>query len=223
MLTKTDLQKLYDSLPPISRREPSEDLIDLAYQLKVLEEETETSAAATDIWHQLILLCQAQLKELQPQQPTAASLYHQDYYAWVKEQIRLLHLRQFHQLDLEHLPDELNTLAWLVQREIETNLEIVCNHLLKYKYAREYLNDEPCCSSWRSALWMARNTIADALKESPTLRNYPAEELDLRYKLATSQVYQETKLPNGTLPQNCPWTIDRVLSQDWLPAEGETA
>jgi hypothetical protein len=72
-------------------------------------------------------------------------------------------LRQFDQLDLEHLPDELDTLTWLVQREIDTSLEIICNHLLKYK-----------------------------------------EELDFRYQMAKSQVYQETKLPDDSLPKDCP-------------------
>lgn len=217
MQTKADLQKLSNSLPPISRRKSSEELIDLACRLKALEEEElQTSAAAIEIWHQAILLSQAQLKQLQPQQ-FAASLYKQDYYVWVKEQIRLLYLRQFDQLDLEHLPDELDTLTRLVQREIDTNLEIICNHLLKYKYAQEYLNDELCCSSWRSALWMARNKIADELKDSPSLEHYPAEELGFRYEMAASQVYQETKLPDDSLPKDCPWTIDRVLDKDWLP------
>ena len=218
MLTKVELQKLYNSLPPIFRRNSSDWLIDLAFRLKAIEEEEpQTSAAAIEVWHQTILLSQVELKQLQPQQSDATSLYSQDYYAWVKEQIRLLYLRQFDQLDLENLPDELDTLAWLTQREIETNLEIICNHLLKYKYAREYLNDEPCCSSWRSALWMARDNIADQLRESPSLRDYPAEELDFQYEMAISHVYQETKLPDDTLPQNCPWTIDQVLSEDWLP------
>jgi len=123
MLTKVELQKLYNSLPPISRRNSSDWLIDLAFRLKALEEEEpQTSAAAIEIWHQAILLSQAELKQLQPQQSDATSLYSQDYYTWVKEQIRLLYLRQFDQLDLEHLPDELDTLAWLTQREIGTNL-----------------------------------------------------------------------------------------------------
>lgn len=219
MLTKADLQKLCDNLTPISKRKPSDDLIDLACRLKAFEEEGEISADAFEIWHQVIGRSLAQLKKFQPQQSTATSLYDADYYTWVNEQIRLLHLRQFDQLDLEHLPDELETLTWLVQREIKTNLEIICNHLLKYKYAREYLNDEPCCSSWRTALWLARENISDQLKDSPSLGDYPAFELDYRYKKAVNQVYQETKLPDGVLPQACPWTVNQVLDNDWLPAD----
>lgn len=217
MLTKADLQKLCGNLAPISKRKPSDDLIDLACRLKAFEQETETSADAIEIWHQAILLSLAHLKKLQPPQSTATSLYDADYYTWVKEQMRLLHLRQFDQLDLEHLPDELETLAWLVQREIETNLEIICNHLLKYKYAREYLNDEPCCSSWRTALCLARGKITNELEDSPSLGDYPASELDFRYECAVNQVYQETKLPDGVLPQSCPWTVNQVLDDDWLP------
>lgn len=53
----------------------------------------------------------------------------------------------------------------------------------------------------------ARQQIAHELEESPSLQDYPAQDLDFRYQLAVDQVYQETKLPNGTLSQNCPWTI----------------
>lgn len=207
-----------DQLPPIWKRDSYDWLVALALRLKGLEQGLSSNgAAAIEAWHQVILLSQSQLKVLQLTPSSKASLFDQDYYAWVKEQIRLLHLRQFEHLDLEHLPDELNDLAWLTQREIETNLEIICNHLLKYKYAREYLNDELCCSSWRSALGIARNKIVDQLQDSPSLQNYPAEELDICYQLAVDQVYQETKLPDDTLPKNCPWTVNQVLDQDWLP------
>lgn len=82
MLTKVELQKLYNSLPPISRRNSSDWLIDLAFRLKAIEEEEpQTSAAAIEVWHQTILLSQAELKQLQPQQSDATSLYSQDYYA----------------------------------------------------------------------------------------------------------------------------------------------
>ncbi len=206
------------NLPPLWKRNPSDWLIDLALRLKAWEQrQSDNSADAVEVWHQVILLSQAELKVLQPPQSSPASLFDRDYCDWVKEQIRLLHLRQFDQLDLEHLPDELHDLIWLTAREIETNLEVICNHLLKYKYAREYLNDEPCCDSWRSALGGARRQIADELEESPSLGDYPAQELATQYKLAVHRVYQETKLPEDTLPKDCAWTINQVLDQDWLP------
>jgi len=213
-----DYQTLYESLAPVWRRKPSDWLIHLALRLKMLEEgKTDNKAAVIEIWHQAILLAREKLSILQTQQNSKISLFDQDYYAWVKEQIRLLHLQQFDQLDLEHLPDELNDLVWLIKREIETNLEIVCSHLLKYKYAREYLKDEPCCSSWFSALQDARQKITVELKESPSLQNYPLEELDFRYQVATGQVYRETNLSPNTLPQKCPWRLDQILNKNWLP------
>ena len=209
---------LTDNLPPIWKRLPSDWLMDLALRLKALEQgQPDCQTDAIEIWHQVILLSQAELQALQPQHVKTSSLFDQDYCAWVKEQIRILHLRQFDQLDLEHLPDELNDLVWMIQREIEINLEIICNHLLKYQYAREYLNDEPCCDSWRSTLFQARNQVADELKDSPSLRHYPTQELDERYQVAMARVYRETKLPDNSLPKNCPWTINQILAKGWLP------
>ncbi len=213
---------LNDNLLPIWQPDSSDSLVDLAMQLKALAQgKSDNTAAAIEVWHQVILLSQAELKALQPPHSSTASLFEQDYCAWVKQQLRLLHLQQFDQLDLEHLPDELDSLAWLVQRQIDTNLETICNHLLKYQYAREYLNDEPCCNSWRSTLLRARQQIGNELEDSPSLEDYPAQELDELYHLAALQVYRETKLPDDTLPQNCPWTVNQVLDKDWLPAEGE--
>ncbi len=100
------------NLPPIWKRDSSDWLIDLALRLKALEQEQSGNpAAAVEVWHQVILLSQAELQVLQPSQSSEASLFDQDYCTWVKEQIRLLHLRQLEQLDLEHLPDELNSLV----------------------------------------------------------------------------------------------------------------
>lgn len=193
-------------------------LIDLAQRLQGLEKKQSVAQTAViEVWHQVILLAQAELRALELPCPAKDSLIGQDYCAWVQEQIRLLHGRQFDQLDLEHLPDELHTLIWLVQREIEKNLEIICNHLLKYKYLREYLNDEPCCASWRSALLNARQQIAHELEDSPSLQDYPTEELEFRYKMAAYQVYQETNLPDDTLPKQCPWQANQVLDSNWLP------
>lgn len=207
-----------DSLPPVWERNSYDWLVDLAMRLKALEQEQSSNTAATiEVWHQVILLSQAELKLVQLTPSSKASLFNRDYCAWVKEQIRLLHLRSFDQLDLEHLPDELDSLVWLIGREIETNLGAICNHLLKYKYAREYLNDEPCCDSWRSTLLRAREQIAQELEDSPSLQDYPAKELDSCYQMAVNQVYQETKLPDDALPKNCPWTVYQVLDKDWLP------
>ncbi len=200
------------------KRNATGSLIDLAQRLQGLEKKQ--SVAPTTIieaWHQVILLAQAELWALEPPFPAKDSLIDHDYCAWVQEQIRLLHGRRFDQLDLEHLPDELNGLVWFVQTEIEKNLEIICNHLLKYKYARESLNDEPCCASWRSALLNARQQIARELEDSPSLQDYPTEELEFRYEMATYQVYQETNLPDDTLPKQCPWQVNQVLDSKWLP------
>ena len=54
-------------------------------------------------------------------------------------------------------------------------------------------------------------------EESPSLRDYPAQELAFQYELAVHQVYQETKLPDDALPEDCAWTINQVLDKGWLP------
>ncbi len=55
-----------DSLPPVWERNSYDWLVDLAMRLKALEQEQSSNTDATiEVWHQVILLSQAELKLVQ--------------------------------------------------------------------------------------------------------------------------------------------------------------
>jgi hypothetical protein len=61
------------------------------------------------------------------------TLYETDFYAWTQEQARLLREGRWADLDLENLVDEVESVGRSDKRQIESRLEILLAHLLKWK------------------------------------------------------------------------------------------
>jgi len=83
-------------------------------------------------------------------------------------------------------------------------------HLLKWKH-----QPEGRCGSWRGSIGEARDQIEDLLEENPSLRTYPEECLPKAYASARRKALDETGLLDPA--EACPWTIDEILSSDFLP------
>ena len=63
-----------------------------------------------------------------------STLYNQDYYQWIQETVKLLEQRNFQELDLDNLIEEIQDLALNEKQTIETNLIVVLKLLLKWQY-----------------------------------------------------------------------------------------
>jgi len=53
------------------------------------------------------------------------------------------------------------------------------------------------------------------IKKNPSLRSYPGQYLPEAYLVARRRALAETGLLR--LPDACPWTIDEIISDDFLP------
>src|SRR6266404_4172679 len=91
-------------------------------------------------------------------------LYDQDFYAWTQEQVALLRAGQWHDLDCEHLIEEMEDLGRSARKEIRLYLEGLLMHLLKWRYQPDYQT-----RSWRDAIVGKHTRIPDFLMESPRL------------------------------------------------------
>jgi uncharacterized protein DUF29 len=49
------------------------------------------------------------------------------------------------------------------------------------------------------------------------LHNHPAERLSLTYQRARLDAADETGLDLEKFPEVCPWTIEQILDEDFLP------
>lgn len=99
-----------------------------------------------------------------PQSP-ATSLYEQDYYLWLEKMAHLLRTGKLDELDLENLAEEIADMGRSERRTVESNLERVLMHLLKYQYQPEKRS-----SSWRYTLLEHRDRLEKSFCDSPSLK-----------------------------------------------------
>jgi hypothetical protein len=137
--------------------------------------------------------------------------YDADFYAWTKAQADALRRRAANEVDWDNLAEEIESVGRSDRREIRSRLEILLIHLLKWRYQPDHQ-----CPSWQASIYEARRRIEGVVEESPSLRAYPAEALAGAWK---SAIRAEAIFGIGPvrLPDACPWTIDEVLSIEFLP------
>jgi hypothetical protein len=142
------------------------------------------------------------------------TLYDSDYVAWSAQQSELLKQKRFHELDLEHLIDEVEDLGNRHRDALESHLERLLLHLLKWEYQPSMRS-----GSWKGSIQEARKRIALLFKRHPSLKSYPAEVLQDAYELGRLGAIAETGLAESMFPLQCPYSIKQVLDVEFLPGD----
>ena len=146
-------------------------------------------------------------------------LYDTDFYLWTQMQTAALQAKDVAALDLEHLAEEIESLGKRDRRAVESYLEVILLHLLKWAYQSEQRG-----RSWEKSLLQARHRLAKLLRENPSLANQVPEFLDQGYPHARRLAAVETGLPLTTFPETCPWAGEQVLDEDfWSEMTGDNA
>ena len=86
------------------------------------------------------------------------------------------------------------------KKALISNLEILLIHLLKYKF-----QPNKRTRSWLLTIEEHRRRINQALKNSPSLKNYLQEIFENTYQSARIESSKETKLPIDIFPIQCPF------------------
>ena len=141
-----------------------------------------------------------------------ATTYENDIVAWAKEQAYLLRSGQLSVLDIEHIAEEIEDVGNSEQRELASRMAVLLSHLLKWQYQPERQS-----SSWQRTIKEQRKSVLRRLKNTPSLKVSlnDTEWLEDIWGDAVSIAINETGI--DCLPESCPWTIDHILSEDWLP------
>ena len=138
--------------------------------------------------------------------------YSSDFSRWTEETGRLLREGRWQHVDVEHLIAEVEDLGKSERRGIASQLTRLLLHLLKWQYQPQRRSD-----SWLDSIADARLQIELAMQDSPSLRDYPSDQLARFYALGRSGAAKQTGMPLSTFPEQCPYALDDVLSDDWLP------
>jgi hypothetical protein len=140
--------------------------------------------------------------------------YEDDVVEWANEQARLLRAGRFDLIDIEHIADEVEDVGKSEQRELASRMSVLLAHLLKWQYQPERQGN-----SWRSTIRVQRNRVNRALSLTPSLKAKlsDADWWGDIWDDAFSKAAEETGL--GGFPRTCPWTLDEILAEDWLPPD----
>lgn len=136
--------------------------------------------------------------------------YDKDFAAWAEEQARLLREGDVAALDLDHLAEEIESLGNSERNALFSRSKILLQHLLKWRFQPERQS-----RSWFLSIKVQRRDIARLLKQSPSLRPTLPEVVTEAYPDAREDALEETGLYR--LPDTCPWSVEQVMSSDFLP------
>ncbi len=137
-------------------------------------------------------------------------LYEIDDSQWLEETVKILKNKQFNDLDLDNLIEELEDLGREKKNAVASLLEQVIRHLLLLQYWTE--EKEYNSTHWQGEIYTFRVQLRRKL--TTNLRNYLEAELNNIYQDALGFVKIKTKNKVQFLSE-CPYTLEQLLDQEW--------
>jgi len=142
----------------------------------------------------------------------SARLYETDFYGWIQQQAGVLKAGSFASLDLDNLIEEIESMGKSHQRALESRLEILLIHLLKWQY--QPTRRTP---GWAHTIREQRRRIAGHLKKNPSLAPRIPEVFDEAYDYAVPAASAETGMKETVFPKQCPWSFEQTMDEDFWP------
>ncbi|WP_252178070.1 DUF29 domain-containing protein [Endozoicomonas sp. 4G] len=160
-----------------------------------------------------------------------SNLYETDYHQWLGQQANLLANKQFSELDLDNLIAELEMSREDEIDKLESFLVNLVLHLLKCEYQTTVLKDG--CNthfipSWLTSISNRRSDIQRVIKKHKSVQHVCEEALANIYpeakrraiKQMNKHVHANQKLTQDSFPNECPWSYEQVINEDWEPLNG---
>jgi hypothetical protein len=154
-----------------------------------------------------------------------AALYAQDFFAWCQSTAAAIRAGTWDAIDPEALAEEVESLGKSEKRELESRLEVLVMHLLKWEYQPERRREG---HSWFDTIVEQRSALARLLRDNPSLRpQLPTVLTDIyptarRRAIGEMAPERESAFENRgqglfALPPVCVWPVDLVLHDDFWP------
>ena len=143
---------------------------------------------------------------------TLNSLYQSDFNLWLEKNLTLLKDREFAQLDINNLVEEIEDMGNNRKDALESNLMRVFQHLLKWKYQPQKRSN-----SWRASITEHALRLNKTFKKSPSLKRYFETVYEECYQDARLVASRETGIDIDIFPEICPFNPNDVLDPNYLP------
>lgn len=141
-----------------------------------------------------------------------SATYKADFNLWIEQTTQLLRSHRWQEVDVEYLIEEVQGLGKSERRAIASQLTRLLLHLLKWQYQPQRRSD-----SWLDSITDSRTQIELTIEDSPSLKSYPTEQLEESYQRARRQAAKQTGMLISVFPEECPYFLELVLDEDWLP------
>jgi hypothetical protein len=141
-----------------------------------------------------------------------SELYKTDFHAWTLKTAELLRQRQFDQLNIEELAEELEDLGNKERNEVENRLVILLAHLLKWQFQPTQRS-----SSWRGSINEQRKQILRQLKREPSVKPHVPAAIAEAYPDAAELAADDTGLLESAFPAQCPYSQEQILDKTYYP------
>jgi hypothetical protein len=141
-----------------------------------------------------------------------APAYDRDFHAWSQDQAARLRRDRPGSVDWENIAEEIEGLGRSDKRALGSDLKIVLEHLIKWRYQPEKRSDD-----WRDSIDEHRDRIARILDDSPSLAAWPNEVLAAEYQRARRKALRDTGLPTVTVPAVSPFSAEQIIDPDYWP------
>ena len=113
------------------------------------------------------------------------------------------------ELDYEHLGEYQADMALRDRHEVESRLTVLLAHLLKWTH-----QPEKRTASWRGSIVAQQQELRRRASRG-VLRVHAEGVLADVYVDAVARAAAETGLARNLFPEQCPWTVDELLTADF--------
>ncbi|MEH2088069.1 DUF29 domain-containing protein, partial [Nostoc sp.] len=141
-----------------------------------------------------------------------SATYKADFNLWIEQTAQLLRSHRWHEVDIEHLIEEVEGLGKSERRAIASQLTRLLLHLLKWQY-----QPQPRSDSWLDYITDSRTQIKLAIEDSPSLKSYSTEQLEESYQRARRQAAKQTGILVSVFPEECPYSVEVESMGDIIP------
>ena len=139
------------------------------------------------------------------------SLYERDFLRWTTDTVTKLKAKNFEQLDLQNLIEEIEDLGRSQKKELKSRLLVLLEHLLK----RLYVNSPDNYRGWETTINEQRRQLELEIEDSPSLKTIWYESFHAAWRIALKGVRKD--YPQVTFPDVWSYSqdIDSMLDCDF--------
>ena len=138
--------------------------------------------------------------------------HEEDVYGWAIYTAQLLRNKRMNELDFDNIIEEMEALGRSEKHELINRLSVLLSHLLKWQYQPTMRGH-----SWVYSIKEQRKQSKIHLKDNPSLKSKLDDILIDAYDVAISKAAKETTLDEKAFPQECPYTFDQIMNDEFYP------